>query len=195
VAKNYWNCPTCGAIHDCAPRGGLFLPIAASDSQGQPISADGLRPMTDAAILERAEAAEASHAALIREREEALKLADHNDLKWLALDYQKRGDLLAQQNERVKKYRREREALRTALEPLASAVKRMAERLGNEPGNQTVVALWLYLVKEAEAALSSSPASSDHDTRKTKSPTIMRDGADTANATDTATASSEREGL
>jgi hypothetical protein len=151
--------------------------------------------MTDAAILERAEAAEASHAALIREREEALKLADHNDLKWLALDYQKRGDLLAQQNERVKKYRREREALRTALEPLASAVKRMAERLGNEPGNQTVVALWLYLVKEAEAALSSSPASSDHDTRKTKSPTIMRDGADTANATDTATASSEREGL
>jgi hypothetical protein len=47
---------------------------------------------------------------------DALKLADHDDLKWLALDYQKRGDLLDKANDEIKRLRVERDADRAALQ-------------------------------------------------------------------------------
>jgi hypothetical protein len=47
---------------------------------------------------------------------EALLLAEHNDVKWLALDYQKRGDLLTKANEEIKRLRVERDADRAALQ-------------------------------------------------------------------------------
>lgn len=42
---------------------------------------------------------------LTAERDEALKIAEHDDLKWLALDYQKRGDLLSKMTEKAQSLR------------------------------------------------------------------------------------------
>lgn len=54
------------------------------------------------ALLEQTEAAVTRYKA---ERDEAFKLTDHNDLKWLALDYLKFRDLLEKQNGEVTRLR------------------------------------------------------------------------------------------
>lgn len=45
------------------------------------------------------------------------------------------------------------EALVSALREAEAAIRRMALRLDTEPGNQTVVSLWLHLADTALAAL------------------------------------------